>query len=58
MAGATSPATGRCYAVARVCRIWEVPRLRWSPEFGQVVKLGLFLRRTNLHDGQEEAVFR
>ena len=26
MAGATSPATGRCYGVARVCRIWEVPR--------------------------------
>ena len=26
MAGATSPATGRCYGVARVCRVWEVPR--------------------------------
>jgi putative transposase len=26
MAEATSPATGRCYGVARVCRVWEVPR--------------------------------
>src|SRR3712207_4695595 len=26
MADATSPATGRCYGVARVCRVWEVPR--------------------------------
>jgi putative transposase len=26
MAEATSPATGRCYGVARVCRVWEVSR--------------------------------
>jgi hypothetical protein len=26
MAGTTSPATGRRYGVARVCRVWEVPR--------------------------------
>jgi putative transposase len=26
MAGATSPATGRRYGIARVCRVWEVPR--------------------------------
>ena len=26
MAGATSPATGRRHGVARVCRVWEVPR--------------------------------
>ncbi len=26
MADATSPATGRCYGVARVCRVWEVAR--------------------------------
>jgi putative transposase len=26
MARATSPATGRRYGVARVCRVWEVPR--------------------------------
>jgi putative transposase len=26
MAEAISPATGRCYGVARVCRAWEVPR--------------------------------
>jgi putative transposase len=26
MAEATSPATGRRYGVARVCRVWEVPR--------------------------------
>ena len=26
MAEATSPAAGRCYGVARVCQVWEVPR--------------------------------
>ena len=26
MAKATSPATGRCYGVARVCQVWGVPR--------------------------------
>jgi putative transposase len=26
MADAISPTTGRCYGVARVCRVWEVPR--------------------------------
>ena len=26
MAEATSPATGRSYGVARVCRVWEVAR--------------------------------
>ena len=26
MAGATSPATGRRYGVARVCQAWQVPR--------------------------------
>jgi transposase InsO family protein len=26
MAGATSPATGRRYGVARVCQVWKVPR--------------------------------
>ncbi len=26
MAGATSPATGRRYGIARVCRVWGVPR--------------------------------
>jgi putative transposase len=25
-AQATSPATGRCYGIARVCRVWELPR--------------------------------
>ena len=25
-AAATSPATGRCYGIARVCRVWGVPR--------------------------------
>ena len=29
----------------------------WSPDFGQEVKLGLLLRRTDLNDGQAEAVF-
>jgi hypothetical protein len=31
--------------------------VRWSREFGQGVKLGLLLRRTDLNDGQAEAVF-
>jgi hypothetical protein len=31
--------------------------VRWSPKFGQVVKLGLLLRRTDLNDGQTKAVF-
>ena len=26
MAAATSPASGRRYGIARVCRIWETPR--------------------------------
>ena len=26
MAGTVSPATGRCYGVARVCQVWDVPR--------------------------------
>jgi transposase InsO family protein len=26
MAKATSPTTGRCYGVARVCQVWDVPR--------------------------------
>jgi transposase InsO family protein len=26
MAKATSPTTGRCYGVARVCQVWELPR--------------------------------
>jgi hypothetical protein len=31
--------------------------VRWSPDFGQEVKLGLLLRRTDLDDEQTEAVF-
>jgi hypothetical protein len=31
--------------------------LSWSPEFGQEVKLGSLLRRTDLDDEQTEAVF-
>ena len=31
--------------------------LRWSPKFGQRLKLGLLLTRTDLNDGQTEAVF-
>ena len=26
MAEAISPTSGRCYGVARICRVWEVPR--------------------------------
>ncbi len=26
MANATSPATGRRYGIARVCRVWKLPR--------------------------------
>jgi hypothetical protein len=32
-------------------------QLSWSPEFGQEVKLGSLLRRTDLDDEQTEAVF-
>lgn len=31
--------------------------MRWSPIFGPEVKLGSLLRRTDLDDGQTEAVF-
>ena len=31
--------------------------LRWTRKFGQEIKLGLLLRRTDLNDGQTEAVF-
>ena len=31
--------------------------VRWSPKFGQRLKLGLLLTRTDLNDGQTEAVF-
>jgi hypothetical protein len=31
--------------------------VKWSGEFGQGVKLGLLLRRTDLNDRQAEAVF-
>ena len=33
------------------------PELRWTRKFGQEIKLGLLLRRTDLNDGQTEAVF-
>jgi putative transposase len=26
MAGATSPASGQRYGIARVCRVWQLPR--------------------------------
>jgi uncharacterized protein (DUF2132 family) len=29
----------------------------WSPDFGQEVKLGLFLRRTDWDDEQAEALY-
>ena len=31
--------------------------VRWTRKFGQEDKLGLLLRRTDLNDGQTEAVF-
>ena len=31
--------------------------VRWSPDFGQEVKLGLLLRRTDRRDEQTKAVF-
>ena len=31
--------------------------MRWSPKFGQRLKLGLLLTRTDLNDGQTEALF-
>jgi hypothetical protein len=30
MAATVSPATGRYYGVARVCQVWDVPRVRGS----------------------------
>ena len=33
------------------------PELRWTRKIGQEIKLGLLLRRTDLNDGQTEAVF-
>ena len=35
----------------------RLPNVRWTRKFGQEVKLGLLLRRTDLNDGQAEAVF-
>jgi Na+-driven multidrug efflux pump len=37
--------------------LWWSGPLRWSRKFGQGVKLGSPLRRTDLNDGQTEAVF-
>jgi hypothetical protein len=34
-----------------------VAPLRWSPDLGQVVKLGSPVRRTDSNDGQADAVF-
>jgi hypothetical protein len=31
--------------------------VRWTRKIGQEIKLGLLLRRTDLNDGQAEAVF-
>jgi hypothetical protein len=41
------------------CHSWQADGdiLRWTRKFGQAVKLGLLLRRTDLNDGQAEAVF-
>jgi hypothetical protein len=35
----------------------QIGVVTWSLKFGQGIKLGLLLRRTNLHDGQTEAIF-
>src|SRR3954452_12012024 len=45
------------HAHRRRCRKLANTPLRWYPEFGQEVKLGLILRRTDLDDEQTEAVF-
>jgi transposase InsO family protein len=36
---------------------WSTRKVRWTRKIGQEVKLGLLLRRTDLNDGQTEAVF-
>ena len=36
---------------------WRRGKARWSRKFGQGDKLGSALRRTDLNDGQTEAVF-
>ena len=38
-------------------KLFELQKVRWTRKFGQEVKLGLLLRRTDLNDGQAEAVF-
>jgi hypothetical protein len=37
--------------------VYTAKDLRWTRKIGQEVKLGLLLRRTDLNDGQTEAVF-
>ena len=37
--------------------VGDCGRVRWSPKFGQRLKLGLLLTRTDLNDGQTEALF-
>jgi hypothetical protein len=34
-----------------------IDAVRWTRTIGQEIKLGLLLRRTDLNDGQTEAVF-
>jgi uncharacterized membrane protein len=46
---------GRQPSFANALRAYKT--MRWSPDFGQEVKLGLLLRRTDLDDEQTEAVF-
>ena len=36
---------------------WRADELRWTRKIEQEIKLGLLLRRTDLNDGQAEAVF-
>ena len=54
-----NPHTRRAYAraCARFFAWCEDRGLRWTRKFGQEDKLGLLLRRTDLNDGQAEAVF-
>jgi len=48
MATAISPGAGRCYGVARVCQVWDLPRssfyaaCRWRPESAQIRRMCSF----------------
>jgi hypothetical protein len=53
----TLPAAGEAQSLVGRRRGCQCSLLRWYRKFGQWLKLGLLLRRTELDDEQTEAVF-